>query len=110
MDFKLTEEQELVRENMREFGKTYVDPIAVEIDENSRFPAVVLQKLGEGGWLGMPIPQEYGGAGTDYLTYAIAVEQLSYFCAATGFTMSVHTGLVCMPLLLFGTEGKSGST
>ena len=52
----------------------------------------------------MPIPQEYGGAGTDYLTYAIAVDQLSYFCAATGFTMSVHTGLVCMPLLLFGTE------
>jgi butyryl-CoA dehydrogenase len=104
MDFKLTEEQELVRENMREFGKTYVDPIAVEIDENSRFPAEVIQKLGEGGWMGMPIPQEYGGAGTDYLTYAIAVEQLSYFGAATGFTMSVHTGLVCMPLLLFGTE------
>ncbi|HCF50574.1 MAG TPA: acyl-CoA dehydrogenase [Syntrophomonas sp.] len=106
MDFQLTEEQVLVRENMREFGKTYVDPIAVEIDENSRFPAEVIQKLGEGGWMGMPIPQEYGGAGTDYLTYAIAVEELSYFCAATGFTMSVHTGLVCMPLLLFGNEGQ----
>lgn len=104
MDFKLTEEQELVRENMRDFGRTYVDPIAVEIDENSRFPAEVIQKLGEGGWMGMPIPQEYGGAGTDYLTYAIAVEELSYCCAATGFTMSVHTGLVAMPLYLFGSE------
>lgn len=106
MDFKLSEEQELVRENMREFGKTYVDPIAVEIDENSRFPVEVIKKLGEGGWMGMPIPQEYGGAGTDYLTYAIAVEELSYCCASTGFTMSVHTGLVCLPLLLYGNESQ----
>lgn len=106
MDFKLSEEQELVRENMREFGKTYVDPIAVEIDENSRFPVEVIKKLGEDGWMGMPIPQEYGGAGTDYLTYTIAVEELSYCCASTGFTMSVHTGLVCIPLHLYGTEDQ----
>lgn len=104
MDFKLSEEQELVRDNMREFGKTYVDPIAVEIDENERFPVEVMKKLGEGGWMGMPILQQYGGAGTDYLTYAIAVEELSYCCASTGFTMSVHTGLVCMPIFLFGND------
>lgn len=104
MDFKLTEEQELIRENMREFAKTYVDPIAVEIDENSRFPAEVVKKLGEGGWMGMPFPTEYGGAGTDYVTYAIAVEELSRSCAATGFTMSVHTGLACGPIDLYGND------
>lgn len=104
MDFKLSEEQELIRDNMREFAKTYVDPIAVEIDENSRYPEEVIKKLGEGGWMGMPFPTEYGGAGVDYLTYAIAVEELSRSCAATGFTMSVHTGLACGPIALFGNE------
>jgi len=104
VDFKLTEEQELVRQNMREFAEKYVDPIAAEIDENSRYPAEVIEKLAEGGWMGMPFPQEYGGAGTDYLTYAVAVEELSRSCAATGFTMSVHTSLASMPIYLFGSE------
>jgi butyryl-CoA dehydrogenase len=104
MDFKLTDEQELIRANMREFAQTYVDPIAVEIDENSRYPEEVIKKLAEGGWLGMPFPVEYGGAGLDYLTYAIAVEELSRSCAATGFTMSAHTSLACMPIALFGNE------
>ncbi len=106
MDFKLSEEQELIRDNMREFAKTYVDPIAVEIDENSRYPEEVIKKLGEGGWMGMPFPTEYGGAGVNYLTYAIAVEELSRSCAATGFTMSVHTGLACGPIALFGNEDQ----
>jgi butyryl-CoA dehydrogenase len=104
MYFKLTEEQELIRDNMREFARTYVDPVAVEIDENSRYPEEVIKKLAEGGWMGMPFPTEYGGAGVDYLTYAIAVEELSRSCAATGFTMSVHTGLACGPIFNFGTE------
>ncbi len=104
MYFKLTEEQELIRDNMREFARTYVDPVAVEIDENSRYPEEVIKKLAEGGWLGMPFASEYGGAGVDYLTYAIAVEELSRSCAATGFTMSVHTGLACGPIALFGNE------
>ncbi|NLO22054.1 MAG: acyl-CoA dehydrogenase [Syntrophomonadaceae bacterium] len=104
MYFKLTEEQELIRDNMREFARTYVDPVAVEIDENSRYPEEVIKKLAEGGWMGMPFPTEFGGAGVDYLTYAIAVEELSRSCAATGFTMSVHTGLACGPIALFGNE------
>ena len=104
MYFKLTEEQELIRDNMREFARTYVDPVAVEIDENSRYPEEVIKKLAEGGWMGMPFPTEYGGAGVDYLTYAIAVEELSRSCAATGFTLSVHTGLACGPIFNFGTE------
>jgi butyryl-CoA dehydrogenase len=106
MDFKLTEEQELIRKNIQEFCKKYVDPIAVEIDENSRHPAELFQKLAEGGWMGIPIPQEYGGAGADQLTFVIVVEELSRSCASTGFTISTHAGIVCMMLLLFGTEDQ----
>ena len=104
MDFKLTEEQELIRNNMREFCEKYVNPIAAEIDENSRHPAELFQKLAEGDWMGMHIPQEYGGAGADYLTHIIAVEELSRACASTGFTVSIHVGIACMLILLFGTE------
>lgn len=104
MDFKLTEEQELIRKNMREFAAKYVDPIAVEIDENSRHPAELFTKLAEGDWLGMPIPTEYGGAGADYLTHIVAVEELSRSCASTGFTVSIHVGIASMLILLFGNE------
>ena len=104
MDFKLTEEQELIRSNMREFAAKHVDPIAVEIDENARHPAEVFQQLAEGNWLGIPIPQEYGGAGADRLTHVIAVEELSRSCASTGFTLSAHVDLACTPILLFGNE------
>ena len=104
MDFKLTEEQELIRQNMREFAETYVDPIAAEIDENSRHPAELFKKLAEGDWMGIPIPVEYGGAGADYLTHALVVEELSRSCSSTGFTVSIHVGIACMLTLLFGTE------
>lgn len=104
MDFRLTEEQELIRKNMREFAVKNVDPIAAEIDENSRHPAELFQKLAEGDWMGIPIPQEYGGAGSDYLTHIIAVEELSRSCASTGFTVSIHVGIACMLINLFGNE------
>ena len=104
MDFKLTEEQELIRQNIREFAEKYVDPIAEEIDENSRHPAELFQKLAEGGWMGIPIPVEYGGAGADYLTHSIVVEELSRSCSSTGFTVSIHVGIGCMLTFLFGNE------
>jgi len=104
MDFKLTEEQELVRKNMREFAERYVDPIAAEIDENSRHPAELFRKLAEGGWMGIPIPQQYGGAGSDFLTHIIAVEEISRSCSSTGFTLSFHAGIIGMSLNLFGNE------
>lgn len=104
MDFRLTDEQELVKDNMREFALKYVEPIAVELDETARYPREIIEKLAEGGWMGMPFPVEYGGQGSDYLTYSLAVEQLSRSCAATGFTMSVHTSLGTMAILNFGTE------
>jgi butyryl-CoA dehydrogenase len=104
MDFTLTEEQDLIRKNVREFCEKHVEPIAAEIDENSRHPAELFQKLSEGGWMGIPIPPEYGGAGADYLTHIIAVEELSRSCSSTGFTVSIHVGICCMLILLFGTE------
>ena len=104
MEFKLTEEQDLIRKNMREFADKYVEPIAAEIDENSRHPAEVFKKLAEGGWMGIPVPTEYGGAGSDYLTHVLAVEELSRSCSSTGFTVSIHVGIASMLVLLNGTE------
>ena len=104
MDFKLTEEQELIRSNIREFAVKNVDPIAAEIDENQRHPAELFKKLAEGGWMGIPIPTQYGGSGSDYLTNAIVVEELARSCASTGFTVSIHVGIACMLINLFGTE------
>jgi butyryl-CoA dehydrogenase len=104
VDFKLTEEQELVRANIREFVQEYLDPIAVKIDEESLYPADVIAKLAEMGWMGMPYPEEYGGAGTDFLTYTIVVEEISRSCAATGFTFSCHTALGSGPIYNFGSE------
>lgn len=104
MEFKLTEEQELIRSNMREFAVKHVDPIAAEIDENSRHPAELFKKLAEGDWMGVPIPVEYGGAGADYLTHIVAIEELSRSCASTGFTVSIHVGIASMLILLYGSE------
>jgi butyryl-CoA dehydrogenase len=104
MDFRLTEEQDLIRKNMREFAEKHVDPIAVEIDENSRHPAELFRKLGHGGWMGIPIPQQYGGAGADFLTHVVAVEEISRSCSSTGFTLSFHAGIIGMSLFLFGNE------
>lgn len=104
MDFKLTEEQELIRKNMREFCEKHVDPIAAEIDEKSLHPAELFQKLAEGDWMGIPIPVEYGGSGADYLTHIVAVEELARSCASTGFTVSIHVGIASMLILLFGNE------
>ncbi|NLV17482.1 MAG: acyl-CoA dehydrogenase [Syntrophomonadaceae bacterium] len=104
MDFRLTEEQELIQANMREFAERYVDPIAASIDEESRYPAEVFARLAEMGWMGIPYSQEYGGAGSDYLTFTVVVEELSKSCAATGFTLSCHTALASGPIANFGTE------
>jgi len=106
MDFKLTEEQELIRKNMREFALNYVDPIAAEIDENERHPAEVFKKLAEGGWMGIPIPQQYGGAGSDFLTHIIAVEELCRVCASTGLTMSFQSGILGTLIKDYGNEGQ----
>ena len=103
MDFKLSEEHQLIRASVREFCQKFVEPAAAEIDQEARFPEEIIKKLAEQDWLGIPYPEEYGGAGSDYLSYIIVVEELSRACAATGFTLECHTSLACYPLFKFGT-------
>jgi len=104
MDFQLTEEHELIRASVREFCETHVEPIANQTDQEARFPVETIKKMVEQDWFGIPYPTEYGGAGSDYLSYIIVIEELSRACATTGFTLECHTSLACYPLFKFGTE------
>ncbi|MHC1725644.1 MAG: acyl-CoA dehydrogenase [Syntrophobacteraceae bacterium] len=104
MNFKLSEEHQLIRASVREFCEKHVDPIAELTDNEPRFPADTIKKLAEQDWMGIPYPQEYGGAGSDHLSYTIVLEELCRACASTGFTLEVHTSLACFPLYKFGSE------
>lgn len=104
MNFKLTEEQELVRTGVREFCQKYVEPLAEKVDQEAYFPMENVKKLAEQEWTGIPYPEEYSGAGADYLTYIIVLEELSRACATTGFTLECHTSLSSFPIYKFGTE------
>ena len=97
MDFNLTEEHQLIRQSVKEFCEKYVCPIADQVDQEPRFPAETVKKLAEQDWLGIPYPVEYGGAGSDYLSYIIVLEELSRACATTGFTVECHTSLAEFP-------------
>ena len=104
MDFDLTEEQRLVRDAARDFAAREVAPKAAEIDKSGRWPAEIVKKMGELGFLGMAIPEEYGGAGMDNLAYSIVMEEISAACASCGVIMSVNNSLFCDPIYKFGTE------
>lgn len=105
MKFELTEEQSLIRETVREFAESEIGPSAAERDEEERFDrALMFDSLAELGLTGIVFPEEYEGAGADYLSYAIAVEELSRVCASTGVTLSAHLSLCANPIYLFGTE------
>jgi len=90
MNFQLTEEHEQLREMIRDFAINEVAPSAAERDENEEFDRAIFDKMAELGLTGIPWPEEYGGAGFDYLAYVIAVEELSRVCASTGVTNSVQ--------------------
>ena len=105
MNFELTEEQNLIRDMVRSFAETEVAPSAAERDENERFDrALMYDRLAELGLTGIVFPEEYGGAGADYISYAIAVEELSRVCGSTGVTLSAHLSLCANPIYMFGTE------
>ena len=106
MDFDLTEEQRLVRDTARDFALREVAPKAAEIDKSGRWPAEIVAKMAELGFLGVAIPQEYGGAGLDALTYALVMEEISAACASCGVIMSVNNSLFCDPLYKFGTDAQ----
>jgi butyryl-CoA dehydrogenase len=105
MNLQLTEEQNLIREMVRSFAETEVAPSAAERDEAESFDRpLMFGRLAELGLTGIVFPEEYGGAGADYISYAIAVEELSRVCASTGVTLSAHLSLGSNPIYLFGTE------
>ncbi len=101
---KLTEEQLMIRETVRKFALEEVEPLAIEIDKDHRFPTETAEKMAELGLLGINIPQEYGGAGMDDLCYAIAVEELGRVCGSTGLTLAAHISLCTYPLYAFSSE------
>ncbi|MFJ5623595.1 acyl-CoA dehydrogenase [Peribacillus loiseleuriae] len=104
MQFKLTEEHDMIRKMVRDFAKKEVEPTAAERDEEERFDRTLFDKMAELGLTGIPWPEKYGGIGSDYLAYCIAVEELSRVCASTGVTLSAHTSLAGWPIYSFGTE------
>ncbi|QWG58797.1 acyl-CoA dehydrogenase AcdA [Bacillus mycoides] len=104
MHFKLSEEHEMIRKMVRDFARNEVAPTAAERDEEERFDRALFDKMAELGLTGIPWPEEYGGIGSDYLAYVIAVEELSRVCASTGVTLSAHTSLAGWPIFKFGTE------
>ncbi|WP_071460155.1 acyl-CoA dehydrogenase family protein [Bacillus massilinigeriensis] len=104
MNFDLTQEQEMIKRTIREFAEEEVAPSALERDRTKEFPEEIFQKLGDLGMLGLPFPEEYGGAGADTISFAIVTEELSKACGSTGITYSAHISLGGAPLHLFGTE------
>lgn len=104
MDFNLTKEQLLVRKMMADFTENEVKPIAAETDRTAQFPAENIEKLFHYGVMGMGVPKEYGGAGADDISCAIAVEELSKQCASTGDIVATHNGLCCGPIIEYGSE------
>ncbi len=104
MQFELTEQQRMIRDMARDFAAREVAPQAAENDREERFPAELVKRLGELGFMGMNVPEQYGGAGLDSLCYVLAMEEISKACASTGVIMSVNNSLVCWPLETYGTE------
>ena len=104
MNFDLAEEHELVRRTVRDFAEQRIAPVAEELDREERFPYEIVAELAGLGLMGMPIPEEYGGAGADTLSYAIAVEELTRVDSSVAITVAAHTSLGTMPIFLYGSE------
>ena len=104
MDFELNEEQKMVRDMVRDFAQKEVAPRAALVDKTEEFPEENIRQMGELGLLGLPLPEEYGGGGGDYLSYAIAVEEIARACGSTALIFAAHVSLGCGPIYSFGTE------
>jgi short/branched chain acyl-CoA dehydrogenase len=104
MNFDLSEEHELIRKTVREFALERVAPVAEELDREHRFPYELVAELAELGLMGIPIPEEHGGAGGDTLSYAIAIEELTRIDSSVAITVAAHTSLGTMPIFLFGSD------
>ncbi len=106
MNYELTDEQELLRQTVREFALTRVAPVAAELDREERFPYELVVELADLGLMGIPIPEEHGGAGADTVSYAIAIEELTRIDSSVAITVAAHTSLGTMPIYLFGNDAQ----
>jgi len=104
MDFTLNEEQLAIRNTCREFAEQEIQPIAEQMDATGQFPYAIIRQMGELGLLGLPFPEEYGGAGADFLSYCLAIEEISRGDVSVGITMEAHTSLGATPFYLFGNQ------
>ncbi|HUY75421.1 MAG TPA: acyl-CoA dehydrogenase family protein [Ktedonobacterales bacterium] len=104
MDFTLNDEQRMIRDLCREFAEEEIKPHAEEIDRTAAFPYDIVRKMGSLGLLGLPFPEAYGGAGADFLTYCLALEEIGRGDASVGITMEAHTSLGATPFYLYGSE------
>lgn len=104
MDFTLSKKHLMAQQLFRDFAQNEVKPLAQEVDETEEFPAETVAKMQKYGFMGIPIPKEYGGQGCDPLTYTMCVEELSKVCGTTGVIVSAHTSLCADPILTYGTE------
>jgi short-chain 2-methylacyl-CoA dehydrogenase len=102
--FDLPEEHEALRDTVRDFAEREIAPVAAELDRTKAFPYEIVRKLGELGWMGIPFPEEYGGAGADTLAYVVAVEELARIDSSVAITLCAHTSLGTQPIYLFGTD------
>ena len=101
---EFTDEQQMIRDVARDFAENGIKPVAGELDKEGKFPTELVKKLGELGFMGIFVPEEYGGSGMDTFSYVLALEEICKACASTGAIMSVNNSLVCEPILRFGTE------
>jgi len=105
----LSEEQRMVQKTAKEFTNNEIKPVASINDREHRFPEEIINKLGELGFMGMSVPEQYGGSGLDYLSYILTLEEICKGCASTGTIMSVNNSLVCAPIKTFGTDEQKKS-
>jgi butyryl-CoA dehydrogenase len=106
MDFQMSEENLLLQQMVREFAEKKIAPRAAEIDAEDRFPADLFQQMGALGILGIPIPEQYGGSGGDYLSMVLALEEVARVSGSLAIILDAHTSLCCEPINLFGTEAQ----
>src|ERR671927_204303 len=104
MQFDLSDDHKLIQETVRDFATAEIAPVAEDLDREKRFPYEIVAKLGELGLMGIPFPEEYGGAGADTLAYALAVEELTRVDSSVAITLCAHTSLGTQPIYLYGSE------
>src|SRR5690625_2303135 len=104
MNFELTKEQMMIKEMVRNFAEDIIKAKAIEIDKEAKFPEDIFKKMGELGLMGIPFPEEYGGAGGDTISYALAVEEIGRACGSTGLSYAAAVSLGATPIYMFGDD------